>query len=34
MVESIYRARGLKPLVEDLPWEKDYLIQQTKSRPV
>jgi hypothetical protein len=23
--ETIYRARGYKPLIDDLPWEKDYL---------
>jgi hypothetical protein len=26
--ESLYRARGYKPLIDDLPWEKDYFLQQ------
>ena len=26
--ESLYRARGHRPLVGDLPWEDAYLVQQ------
>jgi hypothetical protein len=30
--ESLYRARGYKPLVDDLPWEKDYFFQQASAK--
>jgi hypothetical protein len=26
--ESLYRSRGYRPSVDDLPWEEAYLIQQ------
>jgi hypothetical protein len=26
--EPLYRARGYKPAVDDLPWQNDYLKQQ------
>jgi hypothetical protein len=31
--ESLYRARGYQPLVENLPWEDAYRLQQA-SEPV
>jgi hypothetical protein len=31
--ESLYRARGYRPSVDDLPWEDAYFIQQA-SLPV
>jgi hypothetical protein len=30
--ESLYRARGYKPLVDDLPWEKDYFFQRASAK--
>jgi hypothetical protein len=30
--ETIYRARGYKPLIDDLPWEKDYLLRQGSAK--
>jgi hypothetical protein len=32
LAESVYRARGYKPLVDDLPWEKDYFSQQASAK--
>jgi hypothetical protein len=30
--ESLYRARGYLPLVDDLPWQDDYLMQQASAK--
>ena len=30
--ESLYRARGYKPLVDDLPSQADYLLQQAAAK--
>lgn len=30
--EGIYRARGYQPPVDGLPWEEDYLRQQTSAK--
>ena len=30
--ETIYRARGYTPPVDDLPWEKDYRLQQASAK--
>jgi hypothetical protein len=27
--ESLYRARGFSPLVDDLPWQDEYVVQPT-----
>jgi hypothetical protein len=31
--ESLYRARGYWPLVDELPWRDDYLSQQASVMP-
>jgi len=30
--ESLYRARGYKPSVDDLPWQDDYLTRQASAK--
>ena len=32
VAEEIYRTRGYRPPVDELPWEEDYLRQQTSAK--
>ena len=31
--EGVYRTRGYRPPVDELPWEEDYLHQHASAKP-